>query len=262
MATATKTKKLVEKVYRLCNDKSPMTFTLNIGRNHNLIVNDKSGMPQAIRHCINEKSIFVKMQSEYARVAPIVFKGGYLTVPANMQITQAFLDANPKNKANGGHVFEFVDDEQHAKDHIAVDEKKIDIKYTIRKRSKEKDGVHALKQVASVIKGSLVEVDEMGVEELKEMLYNQVDTNYRFFIDDAGNVDIFEDEYLKRKYLALRSIKAGIIKESSDRKSILWADSNQTIYSAPVGQNLLDTFADFLATDDGILVIESITAKL
>lgn len=262
MATAVKPKRLVEKVYRLTNGKSPMTCTLNIGSNHNLIVNDKNGMPQAIRHCINEKSIYVKLQSDYARIAPIVFKGGYLTVPANMQITQAFLDAHPKNVANGGHLFEFVDDEKQAKTNIEDTELKVVIKSAIIAEAKKKDGIHSLKQVASVIKGSLITVDGKGIEELKEMLYEEVDRNPKFFVDEAHNVDVFDDAYLKRKYLALRAIKAGVLKESSDRKSILWTNNNEVVFQAPVGQNLMDTFSDFLGTDDGLLVIETITARL
>ena len=259
---ATNAKKMVEKVYRLTNDRSGLTFTLNSGRNHNLTVNDAKGLPQANRHCTNEKSIYVKMQSDHAKVVPIVFMGGYIEVPPHMQITQAFLDAHPGNTINGGSKFEFVDDEQHAKDHIAIDETKVDIKYAIRQKSKEKDGIHALKQVASVIKGSVIQVDDMGIEELKELLYNETDRNYKYFIDDAGSIDVFEDEYLKRKYLTLRAIRAGILKESSDRKAIQWASNSQLIFAGPIGQPLNDAFAEFLGTDDGIVVLESISKKL
>ena len=259
---AANAKKMVEKVYRLTENRSGLTFTLKTGRNHNLIINDAKGLPQAIRHCTNEKSIYVKMQSDYAIVTPIIFMGGYIEVPPHMQITQAFLDAHPGNTLNGGNKFEFVDDEKQAKDHIVIDEAKVDIKYAIRQKSKEKDGIHALKQVASVIKGSVVQVDEMGMEELKELLYNEIDRNYKYFIDDSGTVDVFEDEYLKRKYLTLRAMRAGILKESSDRKAIQWANNSQLVFAGPVGQPLVDSFAEFLGTDEGIVVLESISKKL
>ncbi len=255
-------KRLVEKEYRLTDNRAPLSFVLNVGRNHNLIVNDKAGLPQAIRLCLNEKSIYIKMQSEYAIVSPVVFMGGLFIAPPSAQITQTFLDAHPGNVLNGGTKFEMIDDEQSAKESIDLEETKVDIKYAIRKKSKEKDGIHALKQVVTVLNGNVVLTDEMGIEQLKEALYLEANSNPGFFIDDAGNVDIFEDEYLKRKYLTLRAIRAGILKESSDRKSILWAKGSSMIYQAPVGQNLIDSFSDFLATDDGILVIESITAKL
>lgn len=255
-------KKYLDKSYRLVNDRSGEAFLLKTGKNRKLLIFDeKKGFNRPIRHCPNEKSIFIDEQSDHALVEPIIFEFGQLEVSYQNQITQKFLNAHPDNASNGGNWFEEINDEVEAEKIIETEELILDIKQEIRNKSKEKDGIYALEMVASVLLNSDNKASEMGKEELKRIIYREVDKNPNYFLDENNNINIFNNEELQRKYLTLRALKEGILKKSISDKSIMWAKDNKVITSAPRGINLIDYFADFLSTDDGILVLEEIKKR-
>ena len=64
-----KEKKLVDKSYRLLGDRSGEAFLLKTGKNKRLLIFDTDEkINRAIRHCPNEKSIFLDEQSNHALV--------------------------------------------------------------------------------------------------------------------------------------------------------------------------------------------------
>lgn len=255
-------KKFTEKSYRLMDDRSGLAFMLKVGKRGDLLTFDEeAGYNRAIRHCPNERSIFVDEQSDHALVAPITFYGGYLEVKAAEQATQIFLNNHPDNGANGGTWFEEVNDEKEAAESIQIDEMKLDIKYAVRQKSKEESGVHELEAVAAVLLNSVELASEMQTEELKRTIYMEVDKDPYYFVDDLGNVNIFDDDSITRKYIVLRAIKDGIIKKTPNSKSIVWARDGALIASAPRGIELVDYFADFLSSDEGMLVAEEIARR-
>ncbi len=257
-----KTLDIKDKTYRLAKDKSGVSFMLKTGRNGRLLTFDSEiKRNRAIRHCPNEGSIFIDEQSDMALVDPIIFLNGYLEVDSYNQITQIFLDTHPDNVANGGTWFEEVNDEADAKESIETDELKVDIKQAIRDKSKEDNGIYALEAVVSVLNGSVAEVSKMSKEELKRELYLAVDNDPYYFVNDSNDVTIFENDYIIRKHLVLVAIRNGILKKSTNNKSILWGDTNKIIVTAPVSVNVVDYFTDYLATDDGMLVFDEITKK-
>lgn len=257
------------KTYRLSDDRSGEAFLLKVGRSYELSVFDpdyiredgKKGARRAIRHCPNQKSIFIDEQDKYALVEPIIFVNGYLEVPNEQPITQEFLDAHPSNLSNGGHWFELIDEEKEAKNSIETEELSIDVKYEIRRVAKKKDGIHELKAIASVFLGSIDQTDNMGIEELKQYLYGCVEDDITRFVDESGRVTIFEDGNVTRKYIILRALKDGILKKSKDNKSLMWVKGNSIITTAPSSIDNIQFFADFLATDEGVLVSEEIAKR-
>jgi len=266
MATARKKtaskKTFQEKSYRLLDSKSSLTFQLKVGRDKKLLYFDENkGYNRAIRHCPNESSIFIDEQSEHAFVEPIIFITGLLVVSANDQTTQKFLDHHPSNSANGGSWFEEINEDIEAGEDIELEEMIIDIKQSIKEVSKQKDGVFQLEMVASVLKNYALEINKYTSNELKRMIYQYVDSQPYKFVNDAGEVNIFDDEYVKRKYLVLRSIADNIIKKSPNRKAMLWVNGNEVICSAPTGVDLVEFFTDYLSTDDGILVLEEMQSR-
>ncbi len=254
--------KFVDKSYRLSDDRSGESFLLKTGKNRKLLVFDEDkGFNRPIRHCPNEKSIFIDEQSDHALVDPIIFQFGQLEVPYKNQLTQKFLASHPDNVANGGSWFEEINDEIEAGEAIEQEELILDIKQVIRDKAKEDDGIYALEMVAAVLLDSVVKAGDMGKEELKRVIYQEVDRNPFYFVDDEGEVNIFDDESLQRKYLTLRALKDGILKKSANNKSIMWTKGKKVIATAPQGLDLIDYFADFLSTDDGILVLEEIKRR-
>jgi hypothetical protein len=256
--------KLQSKSYRLTDDRSGESFMLKTGKKGNITVFDEvEKIRRAIRHCPNQRSIYMDEQDKYALVQPIIFINGYLEVPANQPMTQKFLDAHPSNSANSsnGGWFEEVNEKLEAKESIQDDEKRMDVKYAVRAKAKEQDGLHELRAVVAVISGSVEDTYLMEADELKNYLYNEIEADVEYFLDENGNVSIFEDDEIQRKYLTLRAIREGIIKKNATGRSILWAKDNKVIATAPRSMEIVEYFADYLTTEDGILVLEEITRR-
>lgn len=258
-----KQQNLSEKSYRLTDSRSGEAFYLKTGRDKRLLYFDEvKGFNRAIRHCPNEASIFIDEQSEHALVEPIIFRDGLLEVEREGQTTQKFLQAHPDNKCNDGSWFEEINDEQEAGEDIEVEELIADIKQTVKSKANEEDGIYELEMVASILLNSVEQVSKMKTSsELKRVIYQYVDSNPYYFTDDEGNINIFDDEFLQRKYLVLRAIRDNIIRKSPNKKSMMWVQGNKIIATAPQGLDLVDFFTDYLSTDDGILVIEEIKRR-
>ena len=264
MAAKKKAKQLREIDYRLTNDKSGISQVIKSGRKGNLLVFDEeSGRSRAIKHCPNQKSIYVDEQNEFAIVEPIIFMYGQLKVRAQDVITQEFLAAHPSNAANAtnGGWFEEINEEMEAKEGTADTELRALIVSKIIEVSKESDGLHQLSAVAAVLGGSFADAQKMQIEELKRVLYNEVDADMRYFLDEDDNVTIFDDRHIQRKYLTLKGLSEGIIKKSNLGKTMLWKDTEKVILTAPRSVDLVEHFAEFLGTDEGMLVAEEMANR-
>lgn len=254
--------KFTAKEYRLTGDRSGLAYDIKTGRKRKLLVFDEDkGISRPIRHCPSEPTIYADDQSQYAYVEPIFFMHGYLKVPKEAQITQQFLDAHPSNVANGGNLFEEVNDEKEAERELELDEMKIDIYNAIREVAKKDGGEYELEAVVAVLENSVATAAEMGMQSLKRRIYQEVESNPEYFCDDEGNVTIFEDAYVTRKYFVLRAIKEAVIKKSPNGRSILWVRDGKTIATAPRGIDLTDYFTEFLGTDEGMLVADEIKKR-
>lgn len=254
--------KLQQKEYRLCGDLAPIACVIKTGGSGDLLVFDKdTKLNRAIRHCRNEKSIYLDEQSDFAKLEPIIFQTGYLRVEGTETITKAFLDIHPDNKANGGSQFEEVNDEVQAKETLEMEDIIVDLKYAVREKQKEKDGLYDLQALVAVIKSSYVEADSMSMPELRKEIYHAINSNPLSFLDEDGNPKLF-DEGVKRKYIALKAIGMGDVKVTPDGRSIIWSDTKNVITGVPSGLNATDYFADYLETDDGILVLERLMESL
>lgn len=257
-------KKVEEKYYRLTDSRSGASFTIKTGRDKRLLFFDETEgieRQRAIRHCPNEKSIFVDEQSEHAVVEPIVFFAGNLLVSREAQLTQEFLEASPENVLNGGGLFEIIDDELEAEETIEREELVSEVKQAVRNKGEEDDGIFELEAVTAILINSVARASKMSKSEMKREIYAHIDADPYYFVDEEGNVDIFDNEDMQRKFLVLRAITDGIIKKSPNNKAMLWVSGNKLIATAPKGLDLVDYFADYLSTDDGILVLEEIRRR-
>ena len=255
-------KKVRAKSYRLTDDRSGESCMIKTGKKGDLTVFDEdTGRRRAIRHCPNQKSIYMDEQDNYALVVPIIFEYGQLSVDETNPITQQFLDAHPANVKNNGGWFEEVNEEIEAKESIEIEEIKSDIMQAVRDKSKEKDGIHELSAVVAVLLDNVEEASRMGIEQLKRVIYNEIDSDYKYFVDEKGNVTIFDDDSIKRKYLILKAIKEGIIKKSPNNRSMVWSKDNKVIATAPRSIELVEYFSDYLTTEEGMLVLEEITRR-
>ncbi|NRA77272.1 MAG: hypothetical protein HRU18_03605 [Pseudoalteromonas sp.] len=253
---------LVDKEYFLTDAHIGNCVILKTGNSMKLSVYDsEKGYRRLIRHCPNEKSVFVDEQSEFALVEPIVIQSGHHVVPATQVMTQNFLDIHPDNVKNGGNWFYEQDDEIDAVEDVKDEELILDIKSTIRAKSREADGEFALEMAVSVLTGSINKASGMSANELKRHLYSAAERDPSRFSDINGNVTIFDDQEVMRRYITLRAIKDGIIAKSNNGRSMVWGDTKEVIVTAPQAVKLSDYFPEYLATDDGILVSEEIQKR-
>lgn len=254
----TKKKVLRPKTYRLTDNKSPESMFIRSGKKGDVVFFDKDkAESRAIRHCPNQRSIFIDEQDQFAVVQPVIFKKGYLDVSEEQPITQQFLDHHPRN----GFSFTEINESMEAKENTLGTEMRMDAMCAVREVAKEKMGIHKLKSVIAVMRSSVEEANRMSIEELKSALYNEIDNDVSRFFDDKGNVNIFDDQDIHNKYTTLRAIREGIIVKSPNGKSLLWAKDKKLIATAPRSVDLVDFFADFLNTDDGQLVREEIIKR-
>lgn len=235
----------------------PATFTLNVGRNKSLLVFDeKSGHQRAIRHCPNERSIFVDEQSDDAVVEPIVIEKGSILVGPEQVSTIKFLRAHPKN----GGVFEEVNESKEAEESLEAEDMVLEVKNAIRTKAKEKGGILEMQAVVAVMTGSVETARRMDVSQLKMFLYQKAESHPRRFFDDHGNLNIFESDYVARKYFVLNAIKDGILIVNHADRTVKWAKGGQEILSASVGVDPIDKLTEFLATKEGLALSEDIKA--
>jgi len=256
--------KRVDKMYRLTEGSKGASCMIKVGRNKKLTVFDEKLQKQrAIRHCPNELSIYVDEQSEHAVVEEIVFEKGNLEVSKFKTVTQDFLDIHPSNAEHGGIIFEAVDYAKEADDIVQEEELISKIREAVRIKALEDDGVFYLEMVASVLENSLTAVAGMNINELKRVIYFHINDDPMYFVDgDTLDVNIFDDLGTLRTYTTLKAIQEGIIKRSANGRSILWAKGNKEIIAAPFGMDAVEYFAEFLASNDGILVFAEIEKRL
>lgn len=248
---------LEAKEYRLLKYQ-PLTFTLKTGRDNKLLVFDeKKKQNRAIRHCPNEKSVFIDEQSDNAVVEPIIFINGILETAPYDVITQKFLEVNPTKDV----IFELIDDAADAAEMIEEEEIILDIKQAIRAKAREENGLEALRVVVSVLISNASAASKMSPAELKNAAYESVDTNYRRFVDEKGNVTIFDDASITRKAIAQQAFSSGVIQSSPDSRKVIWSDNKATICLIPVGKNYLTYFTEFLETEEGLAVAQEISKR-
>lgn len=256
-ASKTSAPKLTAKNYRLLKYQ-PLTFTLKVGRNNSLLVPDPStGYMRAIRHCPGEQSIFVDEQSEHAVVQPIIFLKGLLETRETDVITQQFLDAHPKR----GGVFELIDNTADAIDIADMEELKIDVKQAIRAKAKEDAGVDELRIIVSVLTSNAAEAAKKSIPELKNTLYDLIEENVTRFVNDKGEVSIFDDVDIKRAAITQHAFNSGKIQVSADGSKVMWADSKNTICLIPTGHSHVEFFSRYLGTEEGLQVAVEISKR-
>lgn len=256
-ASKTSAPQLTAKQYRMLKYE-PLQFILSVGHGKPILIFDEdTNRNRAIRHCPGERSIFVDEQSDNAVVQPIIFLKGLLDTKATDVITQQFLDSHPKN----GGVFALIDTAADATDIADVEELKIDVKQAIRAKAKEETGMEELRIITAVLISNAAEAAKMEDAQVKNSLYSLVDENVKRFVDDAGEISIFDDVQIKRAAITQQAFNSGKIQVSADGSKIMWADNKATICLIPVGQNHMEFFAKYLGTEEGLQVAVEISKR-
>jgi len=254
-------KERVDISYRLLK-YSPLTYELKTGRDNNLIVFDPEangglGDNRAIKHCPNEKSIFVDEQSKLGVVEPIIFINGVLHVPKDKVRTQEFLEIHPSR----GKTFDVINQEADAKEMLDWEDMILDMKTIIRKKSREEGGIEEIRVLVSALTSDIAGAANMSESELRYAAFELVESNPNRFINDEGEISIFDDSDITRQAIANNAFASAVITLSPDSRNILWSDNKSVICSVPRGVGHRKFFADYLKTEDGIEVMKELNKR-
>ncbi len=242
--TLEKTWEVKDRTYFLKRKKSPLTYHV---RSKNLLwFDEESNKNREIRYAINQNSPFVDEQDGNARLGHIVFTDGVLYVPRTNQVLQKILSLyHPQ----ADQKWEEFDPRQEAKDEVETFETKLEALKVVQEL--EIDHLEAV--MRTELGGS---VTEMTSKELKRDAYNFASRNPGLFMD------LVNDDDIKLRNLANRSIEAGILKLTDDNTVFKFASNGKKVMTVPFDQHPFAALAQYFKTDDGIDLMKSITKKL
>jgi len=238
------------KVYRLNNNKSPLTYTIQTKdkRRKPLLWWDAEKQEQrALRFSNNQRSIFIDEQDDHARLSPVVFKDGTLFVGDRETALQAFLFHHPGNMANGGGVFYVMDHEAESNQIIA----QIDFEHSAQTLARE---LTMDEMVAFITKVDPGNVDRMDSHDIKRDVKVFARNNPNDFMqlvdrdlkqeDASERVEDFSEMVISEKLIQFRSNKTQVFFNLPDNKSMMMR--------VPEGQDPHEALRNYFMTDEGV----------
>ena len=233
-----------DRTYVLKNGMSPLTYKI---RSSNLLhFDEEQGINRELRYAANQKTLFVDEQDGYARLEHVVFEDGMLVVPRNNPMLQQLLSVYHPDKDT---IWEEIDRQQEAADELDM----IEAELEALKLVAELDIEH-LEAILRTEIGS--EVTTMSSKEIKRDCYLFAKNEPALFIEVAN------DEDIKLRNLANRSVEAGIVTLGDDNTVFKWKSNGKKIMTVPFDEHPYTAFARFLKTDEGVDVMKAIMKKL
>ena len=233
-----------DRTYVLKNGMSPLTY--KIKSTGLLYFDEKKGINRELRYAKNQQSLFVDEQDQFAQLEHIVFVDGSLVVPRSNPILQQLLSVyHPDREV----LWEELDHVQEAIDDIDI----IELELEALKLVQDLDIEH-LEAILRTEVGS--EVTKMSSKEIKRDCYLFAKNEPKLFIEVAN------DEDIKLRNLANRSVEAGIVNLTDNGTVFKWKSNGKKILTVPFDEHPYTAFARFLKTDEGVDVMKAITKKL
>ena len=217
-----------DRTYVLKNGMSPLTY--KIRSSGMLYFDEKEGVNKELRYAKNQKSVFVEEQDGLARLEHIVFIDGTLVVPRSLPTLQQLLSLYHPDRHT---LWEELDYVQEAVDDID----QIELELEALKLVQELEIEH-LEAILRTEIGS--EVTKMSSKEIKRDCYLFAKNEPKLFIEIAN------DEDIKLRNLANRSVEAGIVKLTDDNTIFKWASNSKKIMTVPFDEHPYAAFARFL----------------
>ena len=235
---------LKDRSYILSGGMSPLTYKIrSVGM---LWFDEDKKINRELRYAPNQKSLFVDEQDDRVQIEHVIFENGALYVPrTNVVLQQLLSNYHPE----AGKVWEEIDEMQEAVDDID----QIELELEALKLVQELEIEH-LEAILRTELGS--EVTTMSSKEIKRDCYLFAKNNPGLFTEIAN------DEDIKLRNLANRSVENGVVNLADDNTTFKWAKTGKKILTVPFDEHPYTAFARFLKTDDGINVMKAIEKKL
>ena len=233
-----------DRTYVLANGMSPLTY--KIKSKGILWFDEAQKINREIRYTSNQKSLFRDEQDEYARLAHVVFENGVLIVPrTNILLQQLLSYYHPQ----AGSLWVELDPVQEALDEVEMIETELEAMRLVQELE-----IEHLEAILRTELGS--EVTRMSSKEIKRDCYVFAKNEPALFVEIAN------DEDIKLRNLANRSVEAGIVNLTDDNTVFKWKSNGKKIMTVPFDEHPYTAFARFLKTDEGVDVMKAITKKL
>ena len=235
---------LKDRSYVLSGGMSPLTYKIrSVGM---LWFDEDKKINRELRYAPNQKSLFVDEQDDRVQIEHVIFENGALYVPrTNVVLQQLLSNYHPE----AGIVWEEIHQLQEAVDDLD----QIELELEALKLVQELEIEH-LEAILRTELGS--EVTTMSSKEIKRDCYLFAKNNPNLFTEIAN------DEDIKLRNLANRSVENGVVNLTDDNTTFKWSKTGKKILTVPFDEHPYTAFARFLKTDDGINVMKAIEKKL
>jgi hypothetical protein len=234
------TTKSVDKVYRLTNGQTPLSFVIPV-RNTSvsplLWFDEENNMNRALRYASNQKTPFEDEQDGNIIVEPVVFVDGMLRVPRTNPVLQQFLSLHPMN----GIMFEEVNNERDAAQE--VEEMNVEVDALIEAKSLS---IEELETVYRVLFDK--SASDVGTAELRRDVLVYAKRS------PANFLDIVRDPVLRYKSTVKSFFENKYLVFKNGKKEVWFnTDSNKKkLMSIPYGQDPYDLVGAHLQSDEGL----------
>ena len=147
--------------------------------------------------------------------------------------------------------YEEFDPNKIAEKDIATEEQKLDAQNIIRDMD-----IEELEAIARVALDGRTVSDMTSKEIRRDMLIHARKNPQEV-------MDLSEDENIKLRNVAVRSVEMGIVFIKDDNRTVCWNNKDKDkIVTIPYGENVYSALASFFKTDEGLDILQGITNKL
>lgn len=209
------------------------------------VYDEETSMVREIRYCENENSIWKDEQADRSVKTPVIFRMGRLFVNERQPNLRNFLEIHPENKANGGSLFELVDNLKKVE--VDIDNEFLVNDAITMLRTKELD------ELLAVALAYGMDIDRPTAE-VKHDLLLKAKTSPKTFIES------FDNPVVAMKSMIKQAVSYQIIKADND--GVKWFDTNKHIISVPAGQDPVDVFVRYCMTEAAAPVVSEIERQL
>jgi len=228
-----------DKIYRLLIG-NPLSYTL-ASRNHPryplMWYDEKNNVNRALRYAKNQKSPFEDEQDGNAILESIIFEDGFLRVPKQNPVLQAFLHYHPMNNI----IFSEVDKEKDATAEISDLNVEVDALVEARQLS-----IDQIEMLTRVMFGK--DPSTISTPELKRDILVFAKTQPREFLNILNDPDLrFLSKvrlFFENKLLTFRNNEKEVFYNTPTNK--------KKMLSIPFGEDPYSVVALFLKSDEGL----------
>jgi hypothetical protein len=237
-----------DRVYVLAGNHSPVTYTIqtkHTPRKPLLWFDEGLKINRELRLATNQKSLFADEQNGYSTLTHVIFQDGVLNVPRTEVTMQKMLSLYHPLK---GNLWIEADAAKDAEDEIDLLEFEMEALNLVQTLD-----IEHLEAIMRTELGSAVST--MSSRELKRDAYRFAKSQPALFIE------ISEDEDIKLRNLANRAVEQGIILLTDDNTVFKFANGKK-ILTVPFEQHPYAALSQYFKTDDGVMLMKSLTKKL